>query len=110
MTLSPSNTSIIRASFKGTAGYELSARLDLPAGPVRAFGVFAHCFTCTKDVLAAKRIASGLANAGVGVLRFDFTELGSSEGGVPIRTSRPMLKISSALPATCGRIIPPRLP
>jgi putative redox protein len=80
MTLSPSNASIIRASFKGSAGYELSARLDLPAGPVRAFGVFAHCFTCTKDVLAAKRIASGLASAGLGVLRFDFTGLGSSEG------------------------------
>jgi putative redox protein len=80
MTLSPSNTSVIRASFKGTAGYELSARLDLPAGPVRAFALFAHCFTCTKDVLAARRIASGLAAAGVGVLRFDFTGLGSSEG------------------------------
>jgi len=80
MALSPSNTSVIRASFKGSAGYELSARLDLPAGPVRAFALFAHCFTCSKDVLAAKRIASGLAAAGVGVLRFDFTGLGSSEG------------------------------
>jgi uncharacterized OsmC-like protein/fermentation-respiration switch protein FrsA (DUF1100 family) len=80
MTLSLSNSSVIRASFKGTAGYELSARLDLPAGPVRAFALFAHCFTCTKDVLAARRIASGLAAAGVGVLRFDFTGLGSSEG------------------------------
>jgi len=80
MALSPANTSVIRASFKGSAGQELSARLDLPAGPVRAFALFAHCFTCTKDVLAAKRIASGLAAAGVGVLRFDFTGLGSSEG------------------------------
>lgn len=80
MALSPSNTSVTRASFKGSAGYELSARLDLPAGPVRAFALFAHCFTCSKDVLAAKRIASGLAAAGVGVLRFDFTGLGSSEG------------------------------
>ena len=80
MGLSVSNTSVIRASFKGSAGYELSARLDLPAGSVRAFALFAHCFTCTKDVLAAKRIAAGLAAAGVGVLRFDFTGLGSSEG------------------------------
>jgi putative redox protein len=47
---------------------------------VRAFALFAHCFTCTKDVLAARRIAAGLAAAGVGVLRFDFTGLGSSEG------------------------------
>jgi pimeloyl-ACP methyl ester carboxylesterase len=80
MTLLASNTSFIRASFKGSAGYELSARLDLPAGPVRAFALFAHCFTCTKNVLAARRVASGLAAAGVGVLRFDFTGLGSSEG------------------------------
>jgi len=74
------NTSVIRAAFKGRGGAELSARLDLPAGPVRAFALFAHCFTCTKDVFAAKRIASGLAASGVGVLRFDFTGLGSSEG------------------------------
>jgi uncharacterized OsmC-like protein/fermentation-respiration switch protein FrsA (DUF1100 family) len=80
MALPASNTSGIRASFKGSAGSELSARLDLPAGPVRAFAVFAHCFTCTKDIFAARRIASTLAAAGVGVLRFDFTGLGSSEG------------------------------
>jgi uncharacterized OsmC-like protein/fermentation-respiration switch protein FrsA (DUF1100 family) len=73
-------SSILRATFTGSGGHELAARLDLPAGPVRAFALFAHCFTCTKDVLAAKRIASGLAAAGVGVLRFDFTGLGSSEG------------------------------
>jgi uncharacterized OsmC-like protein/alpha/beta superfamily hydrolase len=72
--------SVLRASFKGSSGDELAARLDLPAGPVRAFALFAHCFTCGKDVLAAKRIAAGLAAAGVGVLRFDFTGLGSSEG------------------------------
>jgi uncharacterized OsmC-like protein/pimeloyl-ACP methyl ester carboxylesterase len=79
MASSASNPSAIRATFKGSAG-ELSARLDLPAGPVRAFALFAHCFTCTKDIFAARRIASGLAAAGVGVLRFDFTGLGSSEG------------------------------
>jgi putative redox protein len=71
---------MIRAAFKSSAGSQLAARLDLPAGPVCAFALFAHCFTCTKDVLAAKRIAAGLASAGVGVLRFDFTGLGSSEG------------------------------
>lgn len=72
--------SMIRAAFKGSAGTDLAARLDLPAGPVRAFALFAHCFTCTKDVLAAKRIAATLAESGIGVLRFDFTGLGSSEG------------------------------
>jgi putative redox protein len=72
--------SVIRATFPGSSGAELSARLELPDGPVRAFALFAHCFTCTKDVLAARRIAGGLAAAGVAVLRFDFTGLGSSEG------------------------------
>jgi uncharacterized OsmC-like protein/pimeloyl-ACP methyl ester carboxylesterase len=76
--MSPS--SLIRATFPGGSGDELAARLELPAGPVRAFVLFAHCFTCTKDALAARRIASSLAAAGVAVLRFDFTGLGSSEG------------------------------
>lgn len=73
-------SSVIRATFLGSSGDELVARLELPAGPVRAFALFAHCFTCTKDVLAARRIANSLAAAGVAVLRFDFTGLGSSEG------------------------------
>jgi len=72
--------SVIRATFPGSAGTELSARLDLPPGSVRAFALFAHCFTCGKDGLAARRIASALASVGVAVLRFDFTGLGSSEG------------------------------
>lgn len=76
----PSSTSVLRAVFKGSAGVDLSARLDLPAGAVRAFVLFAHCFTCTKDILAARRIAATLAANGLGVLRFDFTGLGSSEG------------------------------
>ncbi|NJO23581.1 MAG: alpha/beta hydrolase, partial [Sphingomonadales bacterium] len=71
---------MVRATFTGSAGVDLSARLDLPAGAVHAFALFAHCFTCTKDVLAAKRIAGQLANSGIGVLRFDFTGLGSSGG------------------------------
>jgi putative redox protein len=80
MTVSNLTASVVRAAFTGSAGVPLSARLDLPAGPVRAFALFAHCFTCTKDVLAAERIAAELANSGIGVLRFDFTGLGSSEG------------------------------
>lgn len=80
MTFPNSTASMVRATFRGSAGVDLSARLDLPAGPVRAFALFAHCFTCTKDLLAAKRIAGELASSGIGVLRFDFTGLGSSEG------------------------------
>jgi len=74
------STSFARVTFAGSLGAELAARLDLPMGPVRAYALFAHCFTCTKDILAAKRIAAALAAAGIGVLRFDFTGLGSSEG------------------------------
>lgn len=69
-----------KISFTSTQGHELSALLDLPAGDVRAYAVFAHCFTCSKDVFAAARISSGLAELGIGVLRFDFTGLGASGG------------------------------
>ena len=51
-----------------------------PPGQPVAFALFAHCFTCGKDVLAAKRIAEGLTARGIAVLRFDFTGLGASEG------------------------------
>lgn len=69
-----------RVTFPGSQGHDLAARLDLPAGIVRGYAIFAHCFTCTKDILAAKRISQGLARHGIGVLRFDFTGLGHSEG------------------------------
>jgi alpha-beta hydrolase superfamily lysophospholipase len=68
------------ATFIGSGGDRLSARLDLPDGPPRAFALFAHCFTCSKDLAAATRISRGLVARGFGVLRFDFTGLGSSEG------------------------------
>lgn len=74
------NPSTSRLSFPGHSGELLAARLDVPAGRVRAWALFAHCFTCSKDLLAAKRIAVELARAGIAVLRFDFTGLGSSEG------------------------------
>jgi uncharacterized OsmC-like protein/pimeloyl-ACP methyl ester carboxylesterase len=69
-----------RFQFAGTGGHQLAAALDLPDGAVTAYALFAHCFTCGKDVLAAKRIAVALAAKGIAVLRFDFTGLGSSEG------------------------------
>jgi putative redox protein len=69
-----------RFQFTGEGGHQLAAALDTPDGPVRATALFAHCFTCGKDVLAAKRIATALAAKGIAVLRFDFTGLGSSEG------------------------------
>ncbi len=69
-----------RITFPGTHGHELAARLETPGGTPRAFAIFAHCFTCTKDSLAATRISRALAEQDIAVLRFDFTGLGSSEG------------------------------
>ncbi|MEA2822848.1 MAG: hypothetical protein QOJ86_4852 [Bradyrhizobium sp.] len=69
-----------RFQFPGAEGQQLAASLDLPEGQPVAYALFAHCFTCGKDVLAAKRIAVALATKGIAVLRFDFTGLGSSEG------------------------------
>lgn len=69
-----------KLTFAGGSGHELAARLDLPAGSVRAFALLAHCFTCSKDIQAARRISGSLAQEGIGVLRFDFTGLGSSQG------------------------------
>ncbi len=69
-----------RFDFPSREGHRLAALLDEPAVPPRAYALFAHCFTCGKDVHAAKRIAQALTSLGVGVLRFDFTGLGASEG------------------------------
>ncbi|WP_136442296.1 bifunctional alpha/beta hydrolase/OsmC family protein [Pacificoceanicola onchidii] len=69
-----------RLTFPGHSGALLSARLDRPAGPHLATALFAHCFTCGKDIPAARRIAARLSAMGIAVLRFDFTGLGHSEG------------------------------
>jgi len=69
-----------RFDFANDNGERLSALLDLPSGRPRAYALFAHCFTCGKDIHAAKRIAAGLTALGIAVLRLDFTGLGSSEG------------------------------
>src|SRR6201997_2922652 len=69
-----------RFDFPNAGGERLAALLDRPPGAPRAFALFAHCFTCGKDIFAASRIAEGLTARGIAVLRFDFTGLGSSEG------------------------------
>jgi putative redox protein len=69
-----------RFQFIAEGGHRLAASLDLPEREPIAYALFAHCFTCGKDVLAARRIAVALAAKGIAVLRFDFTGLGSSEG------------------------------
>lgn len=70
----------VKLTFDGAHGAKLAARLDMPTGPVKAYALFAHCFTCTKDLSAARKIAEALTLQGIGVLRFDFTGLGGSSG------------------------------
>jgi len=69
-----------KITFEGGRGARLAARLDRPDGPHLATALFAHCFSCSKDIAAARRIAGRLAAMGFAVLRFDFTGLGHSEG------------------------------
>lgn len=69
-----------RLEFAGSEGAMLAARIDRPAGTPSGWALVAHCFTCSKDSLAAARISRVLAEEGIGVLRFDFTGLGGSGG------------------------------
>jgi alpha-beta hydrolase superfamily lysophospholipase len=66
--------------FTNETGRTLSGQLETGLKPVGAWAVFAHCFTCNKSSLAATRVSRALADRGIGVLRFDFTGLGDSEG------------------------------
>jgi putative redox protein len=69
-----------RFEFPNGRGERLAGVLDLPLGKPTAYALFAHCFTCGKDIPAARRIAEALTMHGIAVLRFDFTGLGGSEG------------------------------
>ncbi len=70
-----------RITFEGSTGERLAAVLELPEqGEPLGYALFAHCFTCTKDILSARYVTGGLARRGYAVLRFDFTGLGASEG------------------------------
>ncbi len=73
-------TTTQRVEFEGALGDTLAARVELPDGAPRACALFAHCFTCSKDLKAVVRISRALAERGFAVLRFDFTGLGESEG------------------------------
>ncbi|VAW58275.1 hypothetical protein MNBD_GAMMA08-2774 [hydrothermal vent metagenome] len=67
--------------FAGFDGSQLAATLDFPAGvSPKYYAIISHCFTCTKQTLTTARLSRGLAQAGLGVLRFDFTGLGESGG------------------------------
>lgn len=69
-----------KAEFEGSSGEKLAGALELPDNAPCAFALFAHCFSCSKDIKAAREIAKGLSAHGVAVMRFDFTGLGGSEG------------------------------
>ncbi|PWL30674.1 bifunctional alpha/beta hydrolase/OsmC family protein [uncultured Roseivirga sp.] len=71
----------IKLKFPNQDGEQLSAKLELPTDRrVRAYAIFAHCFTCSKNLIAVTHISRGLTSKGIAVLRFDFTGLGESEG------------------------------
>lgn len=69
-----------KTEFRTHSGEKLAAALELPRGTPRAYALFAHCFSCSKDIKAAREIARALRRQGFAVLRFDFTGLGGSEG------------------------------
>ena len=71
---------IQNVEFQNETGQTLAGRLHLPLSPFRGAALFAHCFTCSKDITAAKRIAESLSLSGLAVLRFDFTGLAQSQG------------------------------
>jgi len=68
-----------KVSFK-SGDLELAGQLERPSGDIKFYALFAHCFTCGKDIAAATRISRALTQQGIAVLRFDFTGLGNSDG------------------------------
>lgn len=69
-----------KVEFRNKDGNTLSAVIEQPQGDPKGFALFAHCFTCTKNLSAVRRLSQGLTDQGIGVLSFDFTGLGESEG------------------------------
>jgi len=99
-----------RFTFEGHGGEDLAARLDMPDGPVLATALFAHCFTCSKDIPAARRIAGRLTASGFAVLRFDFTGLGHSSGEFANTTFRSNVEdLHRAAAHLARRGLPPSL-
>lgn len=70
----------VRVTFPGALGHPLAARLEGAGPAAQVYALFAHCFTCSKDLKAVRHISRQLAQRGIAVLRFDFTGLGESEG------------------------------
>ena len=70
-----------KITFQNALGHQLSGRIEMPLNEApKAFVLFAHCFTCNKNFSAVNNISRALTQSGLGILRFDFTGLGDSEG------------------------------
>lgn len=95
--------------FANAAGRQLSGVLERGDRPLRAWAVFAHCFTCDKTSLAATRLCRALADLGVGILRFDFTGFGESEGAFGKGLSGDIQDVICAARAMSDRGMPPQL-
>jgi uncharacterized OsmC-like protein/fermentation-respiration switch protein FrsA (DUF1100 family) len=97
-------------TFANARGQQLSARIEHPDAEVRATAVFAHCFTCSKDLRAARRLARALAERGIAVLSFDFAGLGSSEGDFAATTfSSDVDDLVAAAGYLADTLVPPTL-
>ncbi|MFO1062724.1 MAG: alpha/beta fold hydrolase [Pirellulales bacterium] len=99
-----------RVTFRGHLGLSLAGIVDRPVNEPKGWAVFAHCFTCSKDIKATVRISRALASLGYGALRFDFMGLGDSEGDFSqsnFTTNRGDLK--SALEFVRNHLGPPTL-
>ena len=99
-----------RFDFDTKDGTALAAALEKPDGEMTATALFAHCFTCSKDILAARIIARTLAGHGIAVLRFDFTGLGHSGGEFANSNfSSNIADLVSAAHSLAQRLAPPSL-
>ncbi len=96
-------------NFANASGRELSGVLERGEGSVLAWAVFAHCFTCDKTSLAATRLSRALAERGIGVLRFDFTGLGESEGAFGKGLSGDIQDVVCAAQAMADQCMAPQL-
>ena len=97
-------------TFRGHGGDLLRGRLELPRGSPDCYALFAHCFTCGKDSIAATRISRLLADEGIATLRFDFTGLGNSDGDFAnTNFSSNVDDLRSAIDYLCEEYESPRL-
>lgn len=99
-----------RVRFPNGRGQQLAGIVEIPNGPVWVWGVFTHCFTCTKDLKAIVKISRRLAEHGIGILRFDCTGLGESEGDFSeTNFDTTCQDVRAAAEYTAAELGPPRL-